>query len=172
MQCYDILNPEELHQAIEHSGRIPLQRPPFPHGFTGFWQLVRRIFFTHSTSPKHAFRISSWEYIREFSSPEHGTHGGFIFSFALHETENRWHLNHTLLTSKLSVLNKIPLVIASARDMANPDAWVRCIVVNTATLNLPKKKSGHVAIQSLASRVGEGPIVYRAQSPDGPHHAI
>ena len=104
-----------------------------------FWRAARLNLLPTTTSPKSAFTLADWRY-EPIASTELSAGqpycGGFILSVRLHRNENRWHLRRSLMTWRQR--SRRLVVIASAGDMFQPEAWVRCLVVNTDSLNLPK----------------------------------
>ena len=101
-----------------------------------------------------------------------GPHGGFVFSFRIHEKENRWHFRHTLRARKFRVPSTALLVIASAKDLAVPAAWVRCLVVSSLDLNLPNKRRRHIGVASSDPLDDNESSAYSARHEDVPDHAI
>ena len=103
------------------------------------------------TIPKSAFTVADWRY-EPMGSTELAAGqpycGGFVLSLRVHRNENRWHLRRSLQIGSLRARPRRLVVIASAGDMFQPEAWVRCLVVNADTLNLPKHVRGHAKLRS------------------------
>ena len=139
------------------------------------WRLLRLNFLTFRTAPKPAFLIADWRFEPRHSS-QPGTHcrylGGFILSLTLHQNENRWHLRRSLRHSKGSTRNRRLVVVASAQDLVEPTAWVRCMVVDTDQMDLPKGDYGKVALASADPLTHNGSTSYRLRQKNVPDDAL
>ena len=63
-------------------------------------------------------------------------------------------------------------VIASARDLFEPESWVRCLVVDANTLYLPKQSRGWVAVRGADPSSVDAPVVHRRKQKDVPDGAV
>ena len=167
--------PQNLVKSIPRSGRVPIENYVHPRKLVNLWRLFRLNFLTFRTSPKPAFLIADWRFEPRHSS-QPGTHsrylGGFILSVTLHQNENRWHLRRSLRHSKSSTRNRRLVVLASAQDLVEPTAWVRCMVVDTDQMDLPKGDYGKFAMASADPLAHNGSTSYRLRQKNVPDDAI
>ena len=175
LRPHGILKPADLQQSIEYSARIPLEFRPHPKRLRAIRQTSKLFFIANRTTPKQAFRISCWRYqpntFRD-TNRRFDPHGGFIFSFRIHENENRWHFRHSLRAGGFIAPSTALVVIASAKDLATPAAWVRCLVVSSLFLDLPKDRRGPIAVQSSDPLADNESSAYSVRLQYVPEHAI
>ena len=168
-------DPERVADFVRCSGRIPLEHHRHQHRLVDAWRTLTLGVLAVATTPKPAFTISSWR-IDTKSTPVADASCsrpyGFILSVTLHAGENRYHLRRSLRSAKLQNPSKRLVVILSADEVTEPTAYVRCIVVDSYTLNLPKGMSGRVAISNADPLECNGSISYRAQLREIPLDAI
>ena len=167
--------PQNLVESIPRSGRVPIENYLHPRKLVNLWRLLRLNFLTFKTAPKPAFLIADWRFEPRYSS-QSGTHcrylGGFILSLTLHQNENRWHLRRSLRHSKGRTRNRRLVAVASAQDLVEPTAWVRCMVVDTDQMDLPKGDYGKVAMASADPLAHNGSTSYRLRQKNVPDDAI
>ena len=167
--------PQNLVKSIPRSGRVPIENYVHPRKLVNLWRLSRLNFLTFKTAPKPAFLIADWQFKPRHSS-QPGTHGrylgGFILSLTLHQNENRWHLRRSLRHSNGSTRNRRLIVVASAQDLVEPTAWVRCMVVDTEQMDLPKGDYGKVAMASADPLTHNGSTSYRLRQKNVPDDAF
>ena len=167
--------PQNLVESIPRSGRVPIENYVHPRKLVNLWRLSRLNFLTFRTAPKPAFLIADWRFEPRHSS-QPGTHcrclGGFILKLTLHQNENRWHLRRSLRHSKGSTRNRRLVVVASAQDLVEPTAWVRCMVVDADQMDLPKGDYGKVALASADPLAHNGSTSYRLRQKNVPDDAL
>ena len=167
--------PENLVKSILRSGRVPIENYVHPRKLVNLWRLMKLNFLTFRTTPKPAFLIADWQFEPRHSS-QPGTHcrylGGFILSLTLHQNENRWHLRRSLRHRTGSIRRRRLVVIASAQDLVEPAAWVRCMVVDTDQMDLPKSDYGKVALASADPLAHNGSTSYRLRQKNVPDDAL
>ena len=167
--------PQSLVKSIPRSGRVPIENYVHPQKLVNLWRLLRLNLHTFRTAPKSAFLVADWRFEPRHSS-QSGTHdrfiGGFILSLTLHQNENRWHLRRSLRHSKGSTRNRRIVVVASAQDLVEPTAWVRCMVVDTDQMDLPKGDYGKVALASADPLAHNGSTSYRLRQKNVPDDAL
>ena len=167
--------PQNLVKSIPRSGRVPIENYVHPRKLVNLWRLLRLNFLTFRTAPKPAFLIADWRF-KSRHSAQPGTHcrylGGFILNLTLHQNENRWHLRRTLQHRKGSTRNRRLVVVASAQDLVEPTAWVRCMVVDTDQMDLPKSDYGKVALASADPLAHNGSTSYRLRQKNVPDDAL
>ena len=167
--------PQNLVKSIPRSGRVPIENYVHPRKLVNLWRLSRLNFLTFRTAPKPAFLIADWRFIPRHSSRP-GTHGrclgGFILNLTLHQNENRRHLRRSLRHSKSSIRRRRLVVVASTQDLIEPTAWVRCMVVDTDQMDLPKGDYGKVALASADPLAHNGPTSYRLRQKNVPDDAL
>ena len=167
--------PQNLVKSIPRSGRVPIENYVHPRKLVNLWRLLRLNFLTFRTAHKSAFLVADWRFEPRHSS-QPGTHcrylGGFILSLTLHQNENRWHLRRSLRHSKGSNRNRRLVVVASAQDLVEPTAWVRCMVVDTDQMDLPKGDYGKVALASADPLAHNGSTSYRLRQKNVPDDAL
>ena len=140
-----------------------------------FWRTIGLLFVPSSTNPKSAFTLTDWEYepITPTGPAKHYPYtGGSMLRLSLHRYENRSHLKHSLKADKSGRRTRRLLVIASAKDMLEPTSWVRCIVVNSYTLQLEEGDPHAVVIRTADPLSVEGPTVDRCQQKEVPADAL
>ena len=167
--------PEHMIESTVQNGRVPVEYYRHPNRFAAWIQRLRVNFFLARSSPKPAFEIMAWTYDPAASAGPGITYsnsGGFILSFKLRRTENRWHLRRTFQSGKAVDREARLLAIASVTDLVDTEAWVRCVVVNSYTLHLPKDRIGWGAVHSADPIVCNGPTVYRSRHKDVPDDAM
>ena len=87
--------------------------------------------------PKSAFTAVDWQYEPSALTGLAAGHpfcGGFELRIRLHRHENRWHLRRSLQVGGLRSRSRRLVVLASARDIFDPESWVRYLVVDSDTL--------------------------------------
>ena len=90
----------------------------------------------------------------------------------VHRHENRWHLRRSLQVGGLRSRSRRLVVIASARDVFDPEAWVRCLVVDADSLCLPEQSRGWVAVRGADPSSVDVPVVHRRKHKDVPDGAV
>ena len=168
-------DPDRLANYVRCSGRAPLERHPHRRRIVDAWRAFTVDVLTVATTPKPDFTISSWRI--DTKSTQDSDAGcsrpdGFILSATLHEGENRYHLRRSLRSAKLQNPSKQLVVILSASEVAEPTANVRCMVVDSYSLDLPKGKTGRLAISNADPLECNGTISYCAQLGEIPLDAI
>ena len=165
--------PERLAESMRCSGRTPIEHYRHRWRIVAFWRAARLNLLPTTTIPKSAFTLADWRY-EPIASTELAAGqpycGGFILSVRLHRNENRQHLRRSLMTGRRR--SRRLVVIASAGDMFQPQAWVRCLVVNAETLNLPDRVRGHAVLRVTDPGAQGGPVVYRRRQKDVPDDAV
>ena len=155
------------------SGRTPIEHYRHRWRIVAFWRAARLNLLPATTIPKSAFTLADWRY-EPIASTELSAGqpycGGFVLRLRVHHNENRWHLQRSLMTWRQR--SRRLVVIASAGDMFQPEAWVRCLVVNTDSLNLPKHVRGHAVLRVADPASQGGPVVYRSRQKDVPDDAV
>ena len=64
------------------------------------------------------------------------------------------------------------VVIASAREIFDPESWVRYLVVDADTLCLPKQSRGWVAVRGADPSSVDAPVVHRLRHKEVPDGAV
>ena len=126
------------------------------------------------TLPKSAFTAVDWHYEPSALTGLAAGHpfcGGFELWVRLHRHENRYHLQRSLQVGGLRSSRRV-VVIASARDIFDPESWVRCLVVDADTLYLPKQSLGWVAVRGSDPSSVDAPVVHRRRHKDVPDGAV
>ena len=171
---YGNCTPEVLARSIRCSGRVPLDRLEQRMWHLSAWQTTKEIFLPSPTNPKPAFALTDWEYepITPTGPAKHYPYcGGSMLRLSLHRHENRSHLKRSLKADKSGRRARRLVVIASVQDMFEPTSLVRCIVVNSYTLQL--EEGGHaVAIRTADPLSVEEPTVHRCEQKDVPADAL
>ena len=167
--------PQNLVKSIPRSGRVPIENYVHPRRLVNVWRVLRLNFLIFKTAPKPAFLIAAWQFEpRHASQP--GIHcrylGGFILSLTLHQNENRWHFRRSLRHSKGSTRNRRLIAVASAQQLVEPTAWVRCMIVDTEQMDFPKGDYGKVAMASADPLTHNGSTSYRLRQKDVPDDAL
>ena len=166
---------EQYANSVRCSGRIPLERRRHERRLVDLWQLFALGFLCDQTTPKSAFTITQW---RLHSKPTVGfdnscnRQGGFILTAILHKGENRYHLRRSIQSSKILGPSHRLVVIATAAEVANPNAQVRCLVVDSYSINLPEDTFRIVAISNADPKACNGPISYSERRENIPPDAI
>ena len=168
-------DPERLATLVQRSGRVPLERHRRRRRVADAWRAFTFDMLSVETTPKPGFTISSWRIdtkSTQGSEPGCSRPNGFILSATLHEGENRYHLRRSLNSAKLQNPSTRLVVILSASELAEPNANVRCLIVDSYTLNLPKGKTGTFAIANADPLMCDTPLSFCAQVSDIPLDAI
>ena len=164
-----------LARSIQSSGMVPISHYKHRPWRLSFWRTIRGLFVPSSTNPKSAFTLTDWEYepITPTGPAKHYPYtGGSMLRLSLHPHENRSHLKHSLKADKSGRRTRRLLVIASAKDMLEPTSWVRCIVVNSNTLQR-EEGDPHAAVIRTADPLSvEKPTVHRCQQKEVPADAL
>lgn len=127
----------------------------------GLWVWFRRTYTMSETSPKQLFSVDSWEYspMGGMSFDGQFRHGsGFALAFRLDRGESSQHLRHSANSGK-SPLEKL-FVLAADEDLADRNARVRCLVVDTKTMRISEADPHHIVVQSAEKMRHGGPRVY------------
>ena len=127
------------------------------------------------TLPKSAFTAVDWQYEPSALTGLAAGHpfcGGFELRVRLHRHENRYHLRRSLQVGGLRARSRRLVVIASARDLFDPDSWVRCLVVDADSLYLPKQSRGWVALRGADPSSVDAPVVHSRKQRDVPDGAV
>lgn len=172
---FGVFSSDYLVESVSCSGRIPIERRRKARTATDIWGALTFSLLTLRISSKPAFTISGLRLdLQRNLAPDTSCSrpGGFVLSLRLHKSENRWHLRRSLLTGKLNSLARRLVVVASARDLVNPGALVRCLVVDAYTLSLPKDKIGRVAVLSSDPLDTNEQIAFVRRREEVPEHAI
>ena len=90
----------------------------------------------------------------------------------VHCGENRRHLQRSLKAGRARARSRRLIAVASARDLFEPESWVRCLVVNADTLQLPADDPGHAVLRSAEPSQSDGPLAYRSRQQDVPEDAV
>ena len=167
--------PGKLARSMRCFGRVPITHYRHRRWLVGFWRSVKLNLLPVKALPKSAFTAVDWQY--QPSAPTslaagHPYCGGFELRVRLHRHENRWHLRRSLQVGALRSRSRRLVVIASARDIFDPDSWVRCLVVNADTLCLPKPSRGWVAVRGAEPSSVDVPVVDRLKHKDVPDGAV
>ena len=174
-RTYGNCTAETLARSIQSSGMVPIDHYKHRPWRLSFWRTIRGLFFPSSTNPKSAFTLTDWEYepITPTGPAKHYPYtGGSMLRLSLHRYENRSHLKHSLKADKSGRRTRRLLVIASAKDMLEPTSWVRCIVVNSNTLQREEGDPHAVVIRTADPLSVEGPTVRRRRQKDVPADAL
>ena len=155
--------------SIQENRRAPLQyvKPRFKPRAAWFW--FRRIYTVRETEPKAAFPVDSWKYNMGVEGMfRHGS--GFVFEFRLAAGENGHHLLRSALSQKKTKERLV--VVASVDEAANPDAQVRCLVVDAETLRLSPTDQRFAMVQSADKLKGGEPRVFTERQCEVPEDAL
>ena len=174
-RTYGNCTAEMLARSILSSGMVPIDHYRHRPWRLSFWRTMGLLFVPSSTNPKSAFTLTDWEYqpITPTGPAKHYPYtGGSMLRLSLHRYENRSHLKRSLQADKSGGRTRRLLVIASAKDMLEPTSWVRCIVVNSNTLQR-EEGDPHTAVIRTADPLSvEGPTVDRCQQKEVPADAL
>ena len=167
--------PEKLARSMRCSGRVPISHYRHQRWLVASWRAVKLYLLPVKTLPKSAFTAVDWQYEPSALTGLAAGHpfcGGFELRVRLHQHENRHHLRRSLQVGGLRARSRRLVVIASARDIFDPDSWVRCLVVDADTLYLPKQSRGWVAVRGADPSSVDAPVVDRCQYKDVPDGAV
>ena len=167
--------PEKLARSMRCSGRVPISHYRHQRRLVAFWRAVTLYLFPVKTLPKSAFTAVDWQYEPSALTGLAAGHpycGGFELRVRLHRHENRYHLRRSLQVGGLRARSRRLVVIASARDIFDPESWVRCLVVHADTLCLPKQSRGWVAVRGADPSSVDAPVVHRRKQKDVPDGAV
>ena len=167
--------PGRLVASMQCFGRVPIEPHRHRRRIVASWREIRRNLLPVKTIPKSAFTTTYWQYrplgITELAEGLPFS-GGFDFSLQLHAHENRWHLRRSLWAGRTRSRARRLLVIATTRDMFDPESWVRCLVVNANTLRLRQDSLGCAVLRGADPWAKDGPLVYRSRQKDVPDDAV
>ena len=167
--------PEKLARSMRCSGRVPVSHYRHQRRLVAFWRAVKLNLLPVKTLPKSAFTAADWQYEPSALTGLAAGHpfcGGFELRVRLHRHENRYHLRRSLQVEGLRARSRRLVVIASARDICDPESWVRCLVVDADTLCLPKQRRGWVAVRGADPSSVDAPVVHRRKQEDVPDGAV
>ena len=156
-------------------GRVPVSHYRHQRWLVAFWRAVKLYLLPVKTLPKSAFTAVDWQYEPSALTGLAAGHpfcGGFELRVRLHRHENRYHLRRSLQVEGLRARRRRLFVIASARDLFEPESWVRCLVVDADTLCLPKQSRGWVAVRGADPSSVDAPVVHRRKQKDVPDGAV
>ena len=122
--------PANLAKAMRCFGRVPIEHYRHRRRVVALWRLVKLNLLPTKTTPKSAFTTTDWHYEPSDSTNLGAGHpycGGFVFRLRLHCNENRWHLQRSLRIGRSQSRVQRLIVIASVRNLFDPDSWVRCL---------------------------------------------
>ena len=174
-RTYGNCTAEMLARSIQSSGMVPIGRHRHRPWRLSFWRTMGLLFVPSSTNPKSAFTLTDWEYepITPTGPAKHYPYtGGSMLRLSLHPHENRSHLKRSLNADKSGSRTRRLLVIASAKDMLEPTSWVRCVVVDSNTLQREESDPHAVVIRTADPLSVEGPTVDRCQQKEVPADAL
>ena len=166
--------PEKLARSMRCFGRVPISHYRHRRSLVGFWRLVKLNLLPVKALPKSAFAAVDWQYEPSALTGLAAGHpfcGGFELRIRLHRHENRWHLRRSLQVGGPRSRSRRLVVLASARDIFDPESWVRCLVVDSNTLCLPKQSRGWVAVRGADPSSVDVPVVHRRKHKDVPDGA-
>ena len=167
--------PEKLARSMRCFGRVPISHYRHRRWLVGFWRLVKLNLLPVKALPKSAFTAVDWRYEPSALTGLAAGHpfcGGFELRVRVHRHENRWHLRRSLQVGGLRSRSRRLVVIASARDVFDPEAWVRCLVVDADSLCLPEQSRGWVAVRGADPSSVDVPVVHRRKHKDVPDGAV
>ena len=167
--------PEKLARSMRCSGRVPISHYRHQRWLVAFWRAVTLNLFPVKTLPKSAFTAVDWQYEPSALTGLAAGHpycGGFELRVRLHRHENRYHLRRSLRVGGLRARSRRLVVIASARDIFDPESWVRYLVVDADTLCLPKQGRGWVAVRGADPSSVDAPVVHRLRHKEVPDGAV
>ena len=125
------------------------------------WFWFRRSYIARETDAKAGFPVDSWKYTTGKDLQAEGMFkraSGFVFEFRLSAGENGHHLVRSARSQKK--LKERLLAVVSEGDATDPDALVRCLVVDAETLELSLGDLRYAVVQS-ADRLKGGARVPR-----------
>ena len=163
--------PEKLARSMRCSGRVPISHYRHQRWLVAFWRAVTLNLLPVKALPKSAFTAVDWRYEPSALTGLAAGHpycGGFELRVRLHRHENRYHLRRSLQVGGLRARSRRLVVIASARDLFEPESWVRCLVVDADTLCLPKQSRGWVAVRGADPSSVDAPVVHRLKTQGSP----
>ena len=167
--------PEHLVRSILRHGRVPIEYYRHPNRLANSIRRVQLNLLLTRTSPKSAFVVSNWQYSPASSGVpgiRFTNSGSFVLRVQLHHAENRWHFKRSIKAGNSRSLNMKVIAIASAHELVEPTAWVRCLVVNGYTINLPKDTTRCSAVCSADPLLYNDKTVFRSRQKDVPEDAI
>ena len=167
--------PEKLARSMRCSGRVPISHYRHQRRLVAFWRAVTLYLFPVKTLPKSAFTVVDWQYEPSALTGLAAGHpycGGFELRVRLHRHENRYHLRRSLQVGGLRARSRRLVVIASAREIFDPESWVRYLVVDADTLCLPKQSRGWVAVRGADPSSVDAPVVHRLRHKEVPDGAV
>ena len=173
---YDNCTAEMLAKSIRVSGRVPIDYRKNRPWHLSFWRALVDLFAPTSTNPKPAFTLTDWEYQPNSSADfalQYPYSGGSMLCLKLHSRENRSHFKRSLNADKSKGRARRLVVVASARDVFEPDSLVRCLVVNAYSLQLlGEGDSRAVAMRTADPLSLEQAPVHQRKQKDVPADAV
>lgn len=167
--------PASLARSMRCFGRAPISHYRHRRWIVAFWRATKLNLLPVRTLPKSAFTAVDWRYEPlELTglATAHPFCGGFELRVRLHRHENRWHLRRSLRAAGLRARSQRLIVIASARDVFDPGARVRCFVVDADTVCLPKQSRGWVAVRGADPSSVDVAVVDSRKQGDIPDGAV
>ena len=167
--------PERLARSMRCCGRAPISHYRHRRWIVAFWRAAKLNLLPVRTLPKSAFTTVDWRYEPSALTGLAAAHpfcGGFELRVRLHRHENRWHLERSLQAAGLRARSQRLIVIASARDVFDHGARVRCLVVDASTLCLPKQSHGWIAMRGADPSSVDVPVVHSRKREDVPDGAV
>lgn len=156
-------------------GRAPISHYRHRRWIVAVWRAAKLILLPVKTLPKSAFTVVDWRYKPLALTGPAASHpfcGGFELRVRLHRHENRRHLRRSLQAAGLRARSQRVIVIASARDVFDPGARVRCLVVDADTLCLPKQSRGWAAVRGADPSSVDVAVVHSRKQQDIPDGAV
>lgn len=167
--------PASLARSMRCFGRAPISHYRHRRWIVAFWRAAKLNLLPVRTLPKSAFTAVDWRYepleLTELAAA-HPFCGGFELRVRLHRHENRWHLRRSLQAAGLRARSQRLIVIASARDVFDPGARVRCFVVDADTVCLPKQSRGWAAVRGADPSSVDVAVVDSRKQDDVPDGAV
>ncbi len=138
-----------LAEAISRGRRVPLQPTKPRWRPRALWLWFRRTYTVRETEPKSGFPIESWKYLLD-SDPEvedlFQNGSGFVLEFRLTAGENGCHLLRSA-TAQTRAKERM-IAVASAAEAVDPDAKVRCLLVDAETMRLAESDPRYALVLS------------------------
>ncbi|WP_419932221.1 hypothetical protein [Candidatus Poriferisodalis sp.] len=154
---------ERLCQHIREHGWIPLQVKPAKTRRLRASRALRRYLLTMDTQPKGGFAITQWHYRPLVATDEtdgSSYQAAFELDVEVHAKENRRHLSRSLRAVPQSSSSTRLVVLASAHDMLNDDATVRCLVVDALVTEYADQPCGRLTLRQYSPLLDGSPTVY------------
>ena len=154
---------EGLCEHIREHGWIPLQAKPAKSRRSRVGRALRRYLLTMDTQPKGGFAIAQWHYrplVATDDTDDTGYQAAFELNVEVHAKENRRHLSRSLRAVPQSSNSTRLVVLASARDMLDNDAIVRCLVVDALETKCADQPRGHLTLRQSSPLLDGSPTAY------------